>query len=205
MCPHHDIHVPRPDKRARHAWPFTFAWALVSWLAHAPLAAADLSMLSDFGRPDITLQRMGIVASVGNLVGVEQEGDVNTVSVQQSGGGQNNVQVWQRGTELRFQAVQQGTDNELRLSQATVGNQGVLTQIGQGNQLAIQQTGAGSSVTGEQLGVDNALVLLQPGASDFSFLQQGNQNTIQAEIQTGQSIHVEQIGDQLSVQITPNN
>ncbi len=167
--------------------------------------AADLSMLSDFGRPDITTTRFGDVTNLSNLVGVEQAGDLNVTSVQQSGGGKNNVQAWQQGTSLYLQANQSGTDNELRLSQSNDRSQGDLSQVGANNQMAIQQSGADNDVNGSQIGDSNALVLIQPGNSAFTFTQQGNQNQIQADLVQGQSIHVDQIGSQLSVQISPSN
>jgi hypothetical protein len=152
------------------------------------VSAADLSMLSDFGRLDIPQQKLG-AALVGNsMVGVMQEGDLNVVSVQQSGGTGNNTQVWQSGIDLQVAVQQRGADNELRLSQMDAQNRG----------------GIDNDVTGNQVGDANQLVLLQHGADQFSFTQQGNQNQILADMPAGVSVHVDQIGNNLSFQLMPN-
>jgi minor curlin subunit len=168
------------------------------------VSAADLSMLSDFGRLDIPQQKLG-AALVGNsMVGVMQEGDLNVVSVQQSGGTGNNTQVWQSGIDLQVAVQQRGADNELRLSQMDAQNRGGISQDGFGNQAAIQQFGIDNDVTGNQVGDANQLVLLQHGADQFSFTQQGNQNQILADMPAGVSVHVDQIGNNLSFQLMPN-
>ncbi len=179
-------------------------YGMTAMASHA-VHAADLSMLSDFGRPDITTQRLGTSPVQGNMVGIEQEGEFNVSEVRQSGGSKNIVQVWQQGSTLQLQATQQGTENELRLSQSNERSQGNLTQVGVSNQMAIEQSSSDNAVTGSQIGDNNALVLVQPGSSSFGFSQQGNQNQIQADLMPGQSIQVDQIGSQLSVQISPVN
>lgn len=187
------------------AWLYGAAFGAIMAAPLSFALAADLSMLSDFGRPDITDQKIATQSTLSSEIGVVQEGETSVAGVQQGGGVKNTVQLWQSGSDSRLLVLQDGSDNELRLIQSSVHSQGDLTQMGAGNQIAVQQTGADSVLTGSQLGNENALVLVQPSNSEFVFLQQGSQNQIQAELSPGQVIQVEQIGDQMSVSINPVN
>jgi len=165
------------------------------------LRAADLSMLTDFGRPDIPVGRLGLLAPA-NSVGVEQLGDANALWVEQSGT-HNNAQVWQAGVDLRAHVTQVGADNELRLLQADGRSTGELQQSGAGNQMAITQQGLDNVVTGSQVGLSNDLVLQQVGASQFGFNQIGDRNQIVVDAPVGLSLQVDQVGNDLRFQMTP--
>jgi minor curlin subunit len=172
-------------------------WSALS--AHA----ADLSLISDFGRPDLPQERMGLAPSGQSTVGVEQVGQLNKVWAQQASQGANNLQVWQSGTDLEATLVQQGQGNVLRMSQSNANNTVDVMQDGLNNGLALVQYGDSNSVTGQQLGDGNQAVVTQPGAATFSFTQQGSLNQIVADMPAGLMVHVDQIGDGLSFSITP--
>lgn len=171
----------------------------------AGAATADLSMLSDFGRPDIPEQLLvnGIPSTGGNIAGIDQRGDFNRASIEQSGGVGNNAEVWQSGTGLSADITQTGSNNELRLSQVLDRQTAALVQVGSGNQLAIWQYGSNSDVTGTQEGNGNQLVLQQYGNSQFNFSQIGNQNSMVVDLPNGMSLSVEQRGDNKSFSFHP--
>jgi Curlin associated repeat len=161
--------------------------------------SADLSMLSDFGRPDIALSRLGLTP-VANSVGVEQTGHAHTLSVDQSGTN-NNSQLWQSGAEQQATIRQEGADNEFRLLQSDGRSLLDIQQSGSGNQIAITQSGLDNTVRGIQVGIDNELVLIQSGNSQFSFTQQGDRNQMLVDMPTGLSIHVDQVGNEMKFEL----
>jgi hypothetical protein len=176
---------------------------LATMCAFSPqLQAADLSMLSDFGRPDIPQQRLGM-SPLSNAVGVEQSGLNHWLYVEQVSGDQNNAQVWQAGVDQQAKVAQQGSGNELRLLQSDGGGLIDLQQIGAGNQMAISQVGIDNTVQGRQVGTDNELVLMQYGTSQFTFTQQGDRNQIVADMPQGLSVHVDQIGNEMRFELQP--
>jgi minor curlin subunit len=171
----------------------------------AGAATADLSMLSDFGRPDIPEQLVvaGVPATGGNIAGIDQRGSSNRASIEQSGGLGNNAEVWQDGVGLSADITQTGSNNEVRLSQVLDLHTAVLVQVGSGNQMAIWQYGSNSDVTGTQEGNGNQLVLQQYGNSQFNFSQIGNQNRMVVDLPNGMSLTVEQRGDNRSFSFHP--
>lgn len=175
------------------------------WVAF-PLGAgaADLSMLSDFGRPDIPQEVLGIGPGNGNMAGIFQSGTYNIANIQQALGLGNNAEVWQSGTDLAADVSQRGSANELRLSQALAHQRATLTQDGVGNQMAIQQLGINAELSGSQIGDGNQLVLQQQNDSQFIFSQTGNQNQIVVELPSGMALQVDQVGNNLSFQLHPN-
>jgi hypothetical protein len=180
-------------------------FALLGLIACGRAWSADLSMISDFGKPDLPQEKLGLAPTNASIVGVEQVGNVNRVTVQQAGSSSNNTQVWQSGADLEASLQQQGSNNELRLSQSDARNRAELTQDGLINKMALMQLGTDNSVMGSQLGDGNQVVLVQPGSAAFSFLQQGNMNQIVADMPVGVSVHVDQIGDNLRFSLSPTN
>jgi hypothetical protein len=168
-------------------------------------APADLSMLSDFGQPDIPSQALGILPSSGNEAGILQMGNLNKAAIDQTGGTNNNAEVWQNGTSLSADVSQHGRHNELRLSQSGDHNTAVLDQVGSSNQMAIWQFGSNALSSGAQVGDGNQLVLQQQGNSQFQFSQTGNLNQIVVDLPTGMSLRVDQLGDGKYFSFHPGN
>lgn len=198
----------RPDRQHLALSSATRRWPGVccGWLLAAipvSVCAADLSMLSDFGRPDIPQEMLGMGPGSGNVAGIEQSGDFNVASSQQFGPG-HNAQIWQSGSDLGADVSQHGSDNQLRLSQeAGVGQRATLLQDGAGNQMALQQVGSNAALGGSQTGDGNQLVLQQQGNSQFLFTQSGSQNQIVVDLPAGMALQVEQTGNNLSFELHP--
>jgi minor curlin subunit len=167
--------------------------------------AADLSLLSDFGQPDIPTSTLGINVGTraGHVAGIYQEGDANDARIEQAGRG-NHAEVWQIGSNNSADVLQRGTDNELRLSQAFSGQLATLVQDGIGNQVAIQQLGVNASVNSSQVGDGNQLVLRQQANSQFISTQTGTLNQIVVDLPAGMALRVDQVGNGLSFSLHPN-
>lgn len=184
---------------------FGLAGVLLCLAGTAHAGQADLSMLSDFGQPDIPESVLGLPAAAGNTAGISQMGFRNEVSIEQTNGVRNNAEVWQTGSNLSANVHQSGTDNALRLSQSTDHQTAVLNQAGIGNQMAIWQTGAYADLSGAQVGAGNQLVLQQAGSSQFGFSQIGNANQILVDLPSGMSLRVDQTGDNARFSFHPAN
>lgn len=176
-------------------------------LAVAPAAWAqvDLSLLSDFGRADIPQARLGLSPGIGNTAGIEQQGNRNKALIDQSFGAGNNAEVWQMGSGSTAEVTQTGSNNELRLIQDGDNHSASLIQIGSANQMAIQQLGMNDSVTGLQQGTGNQFVMQQSGNNiQFQFSQVGDGNQMVANLPSGVSMRVDQVGNGLAATIAPS-
>jgi minor curlin subunit len=168
-----------------------------------PVQAADLSMLSDFGRPDIPVALTKGAVSSGDVAGISQNGSRNGAYIEQVGRVGNNAESWQEGSDLAADITQRGASNALRLLQNGANDSATLLQNGIGNQMAIQQLGADVSATSSQVGDGNQLVLVQQAHSQFTSTQTGNQNQLLVDLPSGVFMAVEQTGSNLFLRVAP--
>jgi Curlin associated repeat len=183
----------------------TVATACLSW----PLWAADLSLLSDFGRADIPVALRGIVVSTGDVAGIKQSGDRNAAFIDQGAKdgqvdrGRNNAETWQEGDNSSAYLKQQGASNEIRLLQNGDFSNATLEQIGSNNQMSIQQIGDVVTTNSSQVGDGNQLVLVQQAGSQFISTQKGNQNQMLIDLPSGVYMNVDQTGNNLYLRVSP--
>ena len=168
-----------------------------------PMQAADLSMLSDFGRADIPAALTKGIVSTGDVAGILQTGSRNGSYIEQVGRVGNNAENWQEGTDLAADISQTGSSNELRLLQSGANDSATLLQNGIGNQMAIQQLGAGASVNSSQVGDGNQLVLVQQAGSQFISTQTGNQNQLLVDLPANVFMNVDQTGSNMFLRVGP--
>lgn len=175
------------------------------WLAGSAWAAGDLSMLSDFGRPDPGMERFGIDRVTGNEGAIEQNGSDHAASIDQQQGRGNVAVVWQSGVAGLATFQQKGEGNEARVQQLGDRHRVELIQQGTGNQLAAHQAGSEALLQGQQIGSLNQVAADMQTGAQLTFLQQGTGNQISADLRTGMApVDVQQIGDHLSVRIEPS-
>ena len=192
------MRVPSPTQRP------------VAWLILAMLpcwaAANDLAALPEFLRSDVAMELIGIEYKPGNRASVAQIGGGNLVSVQQGAGSLNKVDVRQTGQDLAADLLQDGQGNNIHLVQQGSNQAASLSQYGNENQMYILQQGNQVQVSGQQIGDGNMLLLQQGSNTTFGFTQTGNQNHISAELPANNSwsYQVDQVGDNLRMQISPN-
>lgn len=183
----------------------TPAWTVcVSMALPALVGAADLSMLSDFGRPDIPNSVTKGAVTTGDVAGISQAGLRNLAYIEQVGMvGNNNAESWQEGTDLAADIGQIGTSNAVRLLQSGSSGTAALQQVGIGNAMAIQQLGAGASVNSSQIGDGNQLVLIQQAGSQFVSTQTGNQNQMVVDLSSGTYLNATQTGNNWYLRVGP--
>ena len=168
-----------------------------------PLQAADLSMLSDFGRPDIPAALTKGAVNGADVAGISQTGSRNGAYIEQIGRTGNNAESWQEGADLAADISQSGASNVVRLLQSGANDSATLLQNGVGNQMAIQQLGADVSVHSNQVGDGNQLVLVQQASSQFISTQTGNQNQLLVDLPGGMFMSVDQTGSNLFLRVGP--
>jgi hypothetical protein len=167
------------------------------------VAAADLSMLSDFGRPDIPAGVTKGAITGGDVAGISQTGALNRAYIDQAGQTGNNAESWQEGVELSATITQSGASNAARLSQTGSNDSAVLLQQGTGNQMAISQLGANVTTDSSQIGDGNQLVLVQQAASQFTSTQIGNQNQLLVDLPASTFMNVNQTGNNMYLKLSP--
>ena len=177
-------------------------------LAMLPCLASgnDLAALPEFSRADVPLEFIGIGFRAGNRAGVAQIGGGNLVELQQGSGTLNKFDVRQTGYDLEARLLQYGNDNSIRLIQQGSNQAASLSQYGNENQMYILMQGDAAQVSGQQNGDGNMLLLQQGSNTSFGFTQIGNQNYISVELPANNSWshQVDQVGDNLRMQISPD-
>lgn len=157
-------------------------------------------MVEYFGVSDIASS----TDSEGLVGGIQQVGNGNRASIEQSGVG-NLAQVWQKGDNNSATVVQDGYFNEARLWQEGVGHSASLTQTGWGNQIAAVQYGFGSVLNGSQDGVGNRAAVVLMDESRLTFSQNGNYNVIEQTVPLKTPMQIIQTGNGMDTRITPTN
>ena len=192
------MRVPSPTRRP-------VAWLMVALLP-CWAAATDLAALPEFSRADVAMELIGIEYKLGNRASVAQIGAGNRVSIEQGAGNLNKVNVRQSGQDLTADLLQDGHGNNIHLVQQGSNQAASLSQYGNENQMYILQQGDVAQVAGQQIGDGNMLLLQQGSNTSFGFTQIGNQNQISAELPANNSwsYQVDQVGNNLRVQISPN-
>ena len=165
--------------------------------------AADLSLLSDFGRPDIPAGVTRGAITTGDVAGISQTGSLNRAYIEQVGQTGNNAESWQEGVELSASIIQNGASNAARLSQTGSNDSAVLLQQGTGNQMAISQLGANVTTDSSQVGDGNQLVLVQQAGSQFTSTQIGNQNQLLVDLPVNTFMNVNQTGNNMYLKLGP--
>jgi hypothetical protein len=157
--------------------------------------AADMALPSELGTSDLS-RTYGLITQDG----YDEDALIDQVTFGNAGG--NYAEIYQRGNNNVAAITQRGDGNTAKINQIGNSNTASAVQLGTGNTIDLAQRGDSNFFDGRQYGRYNNITMTQPGQSSAIVSETGNNNLVQLNLTSGQTINIDLVGD--NRQVTAN-